>query len=207
VPSRLDDCRDSSPGVWSPSAFADIRSPLIPGLPHPVRCASRLSQPPSALLLRTPPGLFHPVTPMGFTLQSLSPATSPDTLSGPHAIMPLARQPSPATWPSADCGSATQHRQIRTAPGALLSWASPSPGVSPLLRQARIWPMRLPSRACPVPTRCTSTRRPQSLDAEEDRLDSPEPAAPHEVSHLTSRDFRARKHDAREPRCSTQALS
>jgi len=138
VPSRLDDDRDCSPGVSSPSAPDDIRSPLIPGLPHPVRCASRLSQPPSALLLRTPPSLLQPVTPMGFTLQSFSPATSPDTLSGPPAILPLARQRSPAPWPLADCRSATHRRNIKPAAGALLSWALPSPGDSPFLRQAPI---------------------------------------------------------------------
>jgi hypothetical protein len=167
--------------------MTDIRSPLIPGLPYPVRCASRLSQPPSALLLRTPPSLLQLVTPMGFSLQSFSPAISPDTLSGPHAIMPLARQRSSAPWPQADCRSATRCRIIRPTPGALLSWALPSPGVSPLLRQAQNWPMRLASRTCRGPTRCLDPRCPKSLDAEEDRLDSPEPAAPHEVSHLTSR--------------------
>jgi hypothetical protein len=47
-----------SPGVLSPSAPSAVRSPLTPGLPHPVRCAFRLSQPPGAFLLRTPPGLL-----------------------------------------------------------------------------------------------------------------------------------------------------
>jgi len=47
-----------SHGVRSPSAPAAVWSPLTPGLPHPVRCAFRLSQPPSALLLQTPPGLI-----------------------------------------------------------------------------------------------------------------------------------------------------
>jgi hypothetical protein len=44
-------------GVPSPTAFEIVRSPLHPGLPHPVRCALRLSQPLGAFLLRTPPGL------------------------------------------------------------------------------------------------------------------------------------------------------
>jgi hypothetical protein len=55
--------RPHCPGLTALVGFAplrrlpDIRSPLNPGLPHPVRCAFRLSQPPGALLLRTPPGL------------------------------------------------------------------------------------------------------------------------------------------------------
>jgi hypothetical protein len=35
------------------------------------------------------PALFQPVTPLGFSLQSLSPAISPGTLSGPLAFLPL----------------------------------------------------------------------------------------------------------------------
>ena len=49
---------DRSHGVRSPSTLTAVWSPLPLGLPHPVRCAFRLSQPPSALLLQTPPGLI-----------------------------------------------------------------------------------------------------------------------------------------------------
>jgi hypothetical protein len=46
-----------SRGVRSLSALEDIGSPLHPGLPHPVRSASRVSHPPDGFLLPIPPGL------------------------------------------------------------------------------------------------------------------------------------------------------
>jgi hypothetical protein len=200
VPARLDDCRDSSPGVSSPTAHSDVRSPLSPGLPYPVRCASRLSQPPSALLLRTPPGLLQPVTPMGFALQSLFPATSPDTLSGPHAILPLARRRSPAPWPQADCGSATPCQRVKKARGALLSWASASPGVSPLLRQAQIG-------QCAFPLGLTVTRLAVSAHGARrvsmrGRIGLALPSLPPLMRFptLPPAGNHARKHSAREPR-------
>jgi hypothetical protein len=117
--------------------------PTIPGLPHLVRCAYRFFQPHSALLLRTPSGHFQPVTSMGFSLQSLSPATSPDTLSGPHAFLPLARIHGPASRPSASCRSATPRCPIKAPKSTWLSWALPSPGASPFTARPH-WRRGLP---------------------------------------------------------------
>jgi hypothetical protein len=97
-----------SPGVQPPTACSDIRSPLILGLPHPVRCAFRFSQPPSAFLLRTPPGIIsagnahgvrppepfpcnQPGHPLGATcLHAVSPSTTARLQGlGPTAEPPL----------------------------------------------------------------------------------------------------------------------
>jgi hypothetical protein len=51
------ECPTCPHGVSSPSTFWIVWSPLHPSLPHPVRCAFRLSQPLDALLLQTPSGL------------------------------------------------------------------------------------------------------------------------------------------------------
>lgn len=141
---------ENSPGVWSPTAFTDIRSPLIPSFPHSVRCAYRFSQPLSALLLRTPSSIFQLVTPMGFSLQSFSPATSSDTLSGPCAIMPLARQPGPTTWLSTGSRSATRGDLVGVASSALLSWDYASPGDISSLHQGPLRP-NAPSLSVDLP--------------------------------------------------------
>jgi hypothetical protein len=70
-----------------------LRDPLFPGLPHPVRCAYRFSQPLSALLPRSLPAFFRAGTAHGVSsLQSFHPLPSQATLSGPPAFLPL---PSP----------------------------------------------------------------------------------------------------------------
>lgn len=47
-------------GLRCPYGVVSLRSPLTPGLPHPVRSAYRLSQPLSGLLLRQPCGFVSP---------------------------------------------------------------------------------------------------------------------------------------------------
>jgi hypothetical protein len=47
-------------GVCCPYGVVSLRSPLTPGLPHPVRSAFRLSQPLRGLLLREPCGSISP---------------------------------------------------------------------------------------------------------------------------------------------------
>jgi len=65
--------------VLAPAAYFGLRSPLSPGLPHPVRCAFRFSQPPSALLLRSLPALFHAGNAHGVHRPSeLSPCAQPN---------------------------------------------------------------------------------------------------------------------------------
>jgi len=97
APSRATcDARRSSPGVppssevspraprriasrlrplsWGlrPFSARDFGSPLPPGLPHPVRSASRASHPPGGLLLPKRAGLFHPAGALGvLALQGL----------------------------------------------------------------------------------------------------------------------------------------
>jgi len=55
-------------------------SQLTPGLPHPVRCAFRFSQPPSALLLQGLPVIFQTGNVLGVRPSELFPRSQPESL-------------------------------------------------------------------------------------------------------------------------------
>jgi hypothetical protein len=79
------------PGVGSPSAHS-ARGVYVatPGLPHPVRSASRVSHPPGGLLLHVPSGLVSSRSrPWGSPFRALLPAAEPWRLSTPAALLTL----------------------------------------------------------------------------------------------------------------------
>lgn len=127
--------RSPSPSVLSwdsvPYGAYNVWSPLVPGLPHPVRCAFRVSHPLGAFLLQTPPGIFHPVAPLGFALQSLAPRSQPGHPLGAACPPAGCLRAGPASGLLANCGAVSSTEPLRRPPGPLLSWASSSPGVSP----------------------------------------------------------------------------
>jgi hypothetical protein len=76
--------------------YSDISVEVhLPGLPHPVRSASRVFHPPDGLLPPAPSGPEGPVPLMGFTLQSFSPSQS-RTPFGAVALLPFLASRAPA---------------------------------------------------------------------------------------------------------------
>jgi hypothetical protein len=112
--------------------YSDISVEVhLPGLPHPVRSASRVFHPPDGLLPPAPSGPEGPVPLMGFTLQSFSPSQS-RTPFGAVALLPFLASRAPALrtrrprCPAASglCsprGSVPSPR--RSGEGSILSWA------------------------------------------------------------------------------------
>lgn len=131
-----------------------IRSPLTLGLPRPVRCASRFSQPPSAFLLQTPPstvsaGNAHGVHPSEHC--SLQPAGA------------SSRGPLPSCRWHVDSDARLQGLQPIADPlllraGLELRGARCSPGFSPLRGihplHTRAFPDPFLSQACHEAARC-----------------------------------------------------
>jgi hypothetical protein len=97
---------DAFHGVLRPYGVVSTRSPLTPGLPHPVRSACRFSQPLSGLLLRLPCGFVSPRRhPWDSRPSELSPLDEP-------AALPVGHCPLDVAFPS-PCGP-----RIRGGPGA-----------------------------------------------------------------------------------------
>jgi hypothetical protein len=150
----------SSPEVSSPSAHVNPKSPLNPGLPHPIRCAFRVFHPRDALLLLGPTGPIPCRSAHGvFTLQSFPLPQSRDDFRRPvPSCRWLAPSPpnetggSPGIWPKPNTrGELMVHgserkaltrlqgltpcgNPLRTAGGLAQTVARCSPGFSMLLR-------------------------------------------------------------------------
>jgi hypothetical protein len=123
IPCSFAKSCNCSPGVQPPSAFSDIRSPLTLGLPHPVRCAYRFSQPPSAFLLRTPPGTISAGNAHGVRPPEPFPCNQPGHPLGAtclHAVSSLTRARLQGLGPTAEPPlllAGLRHEGVRCSPG------------------------------------------------------------------------------------------
>jgi len=111
--------------VLAPTAHSVIRSPLTLGLPHPVRCAYRFSQPPSAFLLRTPPGTVSAGNAHGVRPSEHFPCNQPrNPLERAYLLAVSPSKFGPASRLSADCRSVAPSHLFRARESTLLSWVS-----------------------------------------------------------------------------------
>lgn len=137
----------TSPGVLVPTAFYRTRSPYNPGLPHPALAALRVSTLAAVFVSLILPGLFHPGTLLGFSLQSLPFQKSRRASRRPvpscryrfaSSAENAARLPRPVKVTSSHpttgfCSlleSVLPGLGVSQCLGPVLSWASPSSGFS-----------------------------------------------------------------------------
>jgi hypothetical protein len=135
----------ASPGVLVPTAFYGTGSPYNSGLPHPTHSALRVSTLPAVFVSPILPGLFHPGTLLGFSLQSLPfqksrrasrrplpscryrPASS--AVDADLALIRIRKRSGNPT--SGSCSlleSVLPGLEVSQRLGPVLSWASPSSG-------------------------------------------------------------------------------
>lgn len=140
--------------VCGSSSTTHQPSPLIPGLPHPVRSALRVSHPLDGLLLDWLPAMFQAGALMEFlTLQSFSLVRSRHASRRAHALLSLA--PTRRPWRSATAAPrqprpgprgvsaasrrprTTRSRSQRAGRSVGLDFRALLPGSSPLSRRRR----------------------------------------------------------------------